>query len=113
VVVRELVLRALLLVALVLIVSGCESEENQKRQTAQCAMEGWRLFPTDPNGNTGSRAIYVRLCMTAAGYDFTPAENACIFTSEMASAPDCYLPSSSIALFFRNFESSLSRLARS
>jgi hypothetical protein len=99
-----MILRSLLLVALMLAIGGCELEDKQKRQTAQCAMEGWRLFPSDPNGNTGPRAQYARLCMVAAGYDFTVSESACAYTSEMASDPACYLPSSSIARFFRHLE---------
>jgi hypothetical protein len=100
----------LLLSGLAIAVSGCIPD--QKSKAATCALDGIRQYPSDPNGNTGRRADYVRLCMAAAGYDFTPLLDDCPFTSEMASTWQCYSPSDPLARLGRKVEVMWSELLR-
>jgi hypothetical protein len=96
------IIRAVALLTCLLLASGCIPE--QKQQTASCAVEGLKSYPADPNGNTGRRADFVRLCMAAAGYDFAFTQESCPFTSEMASDWRCYLPSDPVARIGRRIE---------
>jgi hypothetical protein len=87
-------LTALALLALPL--TGCLAD--QKRQAAQCTVDGMRIYPNVAGPELYTRGHYIRRCMGAAGYEFTYADQFCqpnMYDGEDEN-PYCYRPADAV-----------------
>jgi hypothetical protein len=86
--------RSVVLVALLAFpLAGCFAD--QKQQVASCELEAMHLYP-------GKQSVddllnihdYIRTCMQAHGYEFSPSQSACESSATMVDDPSCYAPMS-------------------
>jgi hypothetical protein len=85
--VGALILRMVFTTMALTMLCGCF--DDQKRETAKCTIEATKEYPTDRNYM--DRMGFIKLCMTAAGYEFDIPDDRCTgFPLEQNAY--CYVP---------------------
>lgn len=100
--------RLLLIICAPFLVSGCLPE--QKRQSAQCSLEGTRIYPSTDHAGYNDRGRVVLLCMKAAGYEFSWAASECPADISFADNPYCFEPDGFIGRYILRAELAIRRI---
>jgi hypothetical protein len=95
--------------AAILALTLSECFAHQKQQVAKCSLDARRMYPAEKS-DSSNRQDTVRVCMEAAGYEFTIASDHCVPSPYVSENAFCYRPAGIIGRYMLQVEFALSPL---